>query len=83
MVYDANTGQNITYDTQEEALEAFWKNVVKLARHNFYNTAYMVIEEKENGAKRFYNDGNQEIDRPITTEEIESLIEKVRAEMNQ
>lgn len=83
IVFDAATGKNNRYDTKEEAIEAFWKNVIKFAKSHFNNNVYLVAETMPNGAERWYNDKNQEIDRPMTPQEIEALIEKVRAEMEQ
>jgi hypothetical protein len=62
------------YDTKAEALQAFWVNVVVFAKTHFHNTSYMVVEQNENGTETWFNDYNQEIDKPMTPEEIEAII---------
>jgi hypothetical protein len=34
----------------------------------------MVVEQNENGTETWFNDYNQEIDKPMTPEEIEAII---------
>lgn len=68
-VYNMEDGTNTLYDTKEMAVDAFWKNVVSLARSHAHNTAYMVVEQYEDGSEKWYNDNNQEIDRPQSLEE--------------
>ena len=74
-VYDARSGENIIYNTKEEALQAFWVNVVDFAKSHFHNTAYTAIETDENGIEIWYNDNNQEIDKPMTAADIEEFVE--------
>lgn len=73
-VYNATSGENVLYDTKDEALQAFWTNVVAFAKSHFHDTAYMVVEQNENGTETWYNDQNQEIDKPMTSSEILELI---------
>lgn len=73
-VYDAKNGKNIIYNTKEEALQAFWVNVVGFAKSHFHNTAYTVIETDENGIETWFNDNNQEINKPMTAADIEEMI---------
>lgn len=75
-VYDPTSGENLLCDTKEEALLKFWSNVVSLAKTHFHNTAYIVVEQNEDGSEVWKNDNNQEIDRPKTAEEIQSMIER-------
>ena len=78
-VYSAETGLNTLYDTKQEAVDAFWVNVVALAKSHFHNTAYMVVEQNEGGTETWFNDNNQEIERPLTAAEKEAILEKHRA----
>ena len=71
--YNVN-GENTLHDTKEEALQAFWSNVVAFAKSHFHNSAYMVIQQNEDGTETWFNDNNQEIDKPLTFEEIEAMI---------
>lgn len=76
-VYSAVTGENTVYDTKEEALQAFWVNVVSFAKSHFHNTAYTIIDQKDDGTEVWYNDNNEEIDKPMSKEEIETILSKV------
>ena len=78
VVYKPLTGENISYETKEDALQAFWKDVVGFALSYHHNTAYTVVEKNEDGSETWYNDNNQEIQKPLTAEEIEQLIENAR-----
>ena len=73
-VYSAITGENIIYDTKEEALQAFWTNVVSFAKSHFHNTAYTIVQQNEDGSETWFNDQNQEIEKPMSDQEIENLI---------
>ena len=73
-VYNANNGENTLYDTKEQALQAFWGNVVAFAKSHFNNTAYMVVRQNDDGSETWFNDNNQEIDRPLSTDEIEAVL---------
>jgi hypothetical protein len=70
-VYKPTTGENILYETKEEAIESFWLDVIKMAREACHNTAYMVVEQNEDGSETWYNDNNMEIEKPVSQEEIE------------
>jgi hypothetical protein len=78
-VYSAQVGENVLYDTKEQAIDAFWVNVVALAKSHFHNTSYMVVEQNEDGTETWFNDNNQEIERPLTTAEKEAILEKYKA----
>ena len=67
-------GKNTIHDTKEEALRVFWSSVVLFAKSHFNNTAYMVVEQNEDGSETWYNDNNQEIDKPLTEAEIEEIL---------
>ena len=73
-VYNATSGENILYDSRDEAIQAFWANVVNFAKSQFHDTAYTVVEQHEDGTETWYNDQNQEIDKPKTISEIEEII---------
>jgi hypothetical protein len=76
-VYEATNGENTLYDTKEEAIEAFWVNVIALAKSNYHNTAYMVVEQNEDGSETWFNDNNKEIENPKTVaEKLKLLIKK-------
>lgn len=77
-VYDATTGDNKMFETKEEAIKMFWKNVVKLALNNFHNTAYTVVEILDDGTERWYNDNNEEIELPKTEAEILEFLQEYR-----
>ena len=70
-VYKPTTGETILYETKEEAIETFWLNVITMAREAFHNTAYMVVEQNEDGSETWYNDNNIEIEKPMNKEEFE------------
>jgi hypothetical protein len=73
-IYDARNGENIIYDTKEEAIDAFWAHVISIAKKDFHNTAYMTVQQNEDGTEIWYNDNNNEIERPKTKEEIKELL---------
>jgi hypothetical protein len=73
-VYDAKNGENIMYNTKEEALDAFWVGVISFAKKHFHNTAYMTVQYNEDGTETWFNDSNIEIDRPKTKEELAELL---------
>ena len=78
-VYSAQVGESVLYDTKEQAIDAFWINVVSLAKSHFHNTSYMVVEQNEDGTETWFNDNNQEIERPLTAAEKEAILEKYKA----
>lgn len=73
--YNALTGENVFHDTKEAALQDFWTQVVNYARSHWHNTAYTVVEQREDGSEVWYNDNNQEIESPKTAAEIEALFQ--------
>lgn len=75
-VYNPHTGLNDMYETKEEALQAFWLIAVNYAVQTMHNTAYMTVQVNEDGSETWFNDNEQEISRPLTTEEIEASIKK-------
>lgn len=77
-IYSAETGENVFFETKEEAIEAFWNFVIFIATNHFHNTAYMVVETNEDGTETWYNDNNQEIERPKTAAEMLALYEAAR-----
>jgi len=77
-VYNPYTGENILFENKDQALQEFWKIVVAFAKSHMHNTAYSVIEQNSDGSEKWYNDNNQEIDRPKTANEIMQLIENAR-----
>ena len=74
-VYNPMSGENIVFETKEEAILNFWNFAIQIARSHFHNTAYMVVETNEDGSETWYNDDNQEIERPKTQEEILAIYE--------
>lgn len=80
-VYNAETGENVFFETKEEAIQGFWSNVIKIAKTHFHDTAYMVIETNEDGSETWYNDENKEIEKPKTIEEIIEIQEAAKAAM--
>jgi hypothetical protein len=75
-VFDCNTGEYTRVTTQEEALQLFWSRVVEVARTHFHGTAYVTIQQNDNGTETWINDAGHEIDRPRTAEEIAELIKR-------
>jgi len=73
-IYDAKNGENIIYDTKEEAIDAFWIHVISVAKKDFHNTAYMTVQLNEDGTETWFNDSNNEIERPKTRAEIAELL---------
>jgi hypothetical protein len=78
-VYNPTTGKNIFFGTKEEAILNFWGFAINIARSHFHNTAYMVVETNEDGVETWYNDENQEIERPKTEQELLELYEAAKA----
>lgn len=74
-VYNALTGENVLYETKDEALLAFLANVTNFAKSHFYNTAYSIVEQNDDGSETWLNDQNQEIVFPETPAEIQSMID--------
>lgn len=77
-VYNAVTGENVFYDTQEDALLAFWQNVMSFAVSHFHNTAYTVVETNDDGSETWYNDKNEEIQKPKTAKQIQFMLENMK-----
>ena len=77
-VYFASTGENKLYETKELAIEAFWNQVIGIAKTHCHNTAYMVVEQNEDGSETWYNDNNEEITRPKSPAEIKEMNERDR-----
>jgi hypothetical protein len=73
-VYDPTKGHTVLFDTKEEAVNEFWKGVINFTLSHYYDTCYMVVEQNEDGSERWYNDNNEEIRRPRTTQEIEQMV---------
>lgn len=71
-------GQNVMYDTKEEALNAFWELVMYTVRTHFHNTPYVKIDINEDGSETWYNDNNQELIKPLTLEETIELYNKTK-----
>lgn len=78
-VFNPTTGENVLYDTKEEAIEVFWITVISIARSHLHNTSYMVVEQNEDGSETWFNDNNQEIERPRTAAEMLALLERYKA----
>lgn len=78
LVYNPLTGDSSSYNTKDEALEAFWNIVVSFALQYMNGTPYTIIEQLGDGIEKCYTDKNQEIQSPWTSEEIEAIIEKSR-----
>jgi hypothetical protein len=75
-VYNANTGANVIVDTEEEAIQMFWSNLVKNAKERYGNKIYTIIEKYEDGRIKLYNQDHEElIEQPKSVEEILSFIQ--------
>ena len=77
-VYNPSTGLITQYDTKEDALQAFWQNVIGIAKNYWHDCAYTIIQIDENGVETWFTDDNQEISKPRTAEEIEAMMTKVQ-----
>lgn len=77
-IYNAHTGENILFDTQDEALQEFWKNVVSFALTHFGGTAYMVVEKNEDGSETWFNDNNEQITKPKSASEIKNILKNMK-----
>ena len=77
-VYNLINGENVLFDTKEEALQEFWKNVVAVAISHCHNTAYMVVEQNEDGSEIWRNDNEEVIRKPISSFQIQKYIESAR-----
>lgn len=77
-VYNPTNGENVLFDTKEEALQEFWKNVVAVAISHCHNTAYMVVEQNEDGSEIWRNDNEEVIKKPISNFQIQEYISQVR-----
>jgi hypothetical protein len=71
-------GENVLFDTKEEALQEFWKNVVAVAISHCHNTAYMIVEQNEDGSEIWRNDNEEVIRKPISSFQIQKYISQVR-----
>lgn len=79
-VYDPTTGENTLVDNKEDAILLFWQRMIEFAKPYFHDTAYMTIKiNDETGAETWYNDVNDEINRPKTSAEIQAIREKTMA----
>lgn len=75
-VYNPHTGLNDMYETKEEALQAFWLIAINFVIPMVHNTAYMTVQVNEDGSETWFNDSEQEIQRPLTPEEIQTLVKR-------
>ena len=73
-VYDASTGCNVIYDNKNEALQAFWVNVVYTAMNFYHNTPYMIVEIDENGLETWKTISEEIITKPVSEAEIENYV---------
>lgn len=74
-VYDSELGITIVVDTEDEAVELFWKKMIKFSYPFFHNTSYVSIDYNDDGTEIWYNDNNNVIDKILTKEEKLNLIE--------
>lgn len=73
-VYNPYSGEHTLFDTKDEALQDFWAIVISYAKSHMHNTAYMVVEQNEDGTETWFNDNNQEIERIRTPAEIAEIV---------
>lgn len=75
-VYNANAGVNVLVETEEEAIQIFWSNLVKNAKERYGNKIYTIVEEYEDGTIKLYNQDHEElIEQPKSIQEIQSFIQ--------
>lgn len=80
--YNPFTGENTLHDSKELALQAFWSLLINHVKRMGLETAYTTVEILEDGSEKWYNDNNQEIERPRTATEIEALLQSAREQSN-
>lgn len=72
-VNDFMNGRIVSVDTQEEAIQLFWENVLKFIKLQYGNIMYFEIEQNNN----LYTFKNQNAEllseQPLTMEEILAL----------
>jgi thymidine phosphorylase len=79
-VLDIKTGETTFVSSKEEAVEIFWKRMISFALPFFHNTPYVIIEEQTDGSSKWFNSNNEDIERILSFEEMNLLLEKERQE---
>lgn len=79
-VINPTNGENVLYDTKEEALAAFWDLVMYMVNMHFHNTPYVLVDIDDNGVETWRNVDGEEVIRPLTPEEMEEKINLLRAQ---
>jgi hypothetical protein len=70
-------------ETQEQALEIFWTNMIKLSYPHFHNTPYSIIETDDTGAEHWKTADSTIIENPLLAKERQaSLMAEVISILN-
>ncbi len=74
-VFNIELGGYVFYETKEQALSAFWCNVIATVKSHYHNTAYSTVIVNDDGTETWYNDSGEAIEKIQTAEEIKNLLE--------
>lgn len=69
-VFNPITGETNIVTTKEEAMQLFWTRMLQFTLPHFHNTPYTIITENEDGSETWQNINGQEVDKPLTQEEM-------------
>ncbi len=72
-VFNPLNGETTLLDSKEEAMQLFWIRMIQLTLPHFHNTPYMTIIKNEDGSETWKNINDQEIDKPLSYEELSNL----------
>lgn len=82
-VFNTQDGTYTKYDTEQEALENFWINLLAFAYPYFHNTPYSIIKVLEDGSEEWQNAKQEIIQNPmLEKEKMDQLIDKVTRILN-
>ena len=73
------TGETDRFDSKAEAMQVFWKRMYEIAIEHFHSTAYVIINENDDGSELWYNDQSEPIARILSNAEIEANITELLA----
>lgn len=71
-------GETTIVESKEEAVKLFWERMIKFSLPFFHDTVYVTIQYNDDGLETWFNDQNTEIEKILTLEEQQALIDASR-----
>lgn len=69
-VFNPLNGETTLLNSKDEAMQLFWTRMLQFALPHFHNTPYVTIIQNEDGSETWQNINGQEMDKPLTEEEM-------------